>query len=143
MDIVEKVAAAIAEIPGNPSSMEIARIAIEVYQQVLWMPAFNISTRAEMIPELRRHRAQQLTSHIMHIVGKYLCDHGEVHGARDASRDLMDALYESGAEVITDHDRATAGLPPRGPYGLTAEELSIREARMLEVMRHPTFIIPK
>lgn len=137
MNVVEKVAEAIAEIPGKPSTLEIARIAIEAYQEAIWSPTFDISNRAGMVPEFRRARAQQTTAHIMSIVGKYLCDHGEARGHRDASRELMEALYEAGAEVITDHDRATAGLAPRGPYGLTAEELRIRENRLLEVMRQP------
>jgi hypothetical protein len=33
MDIVEKVATDIADIPGDPSSLEIARVAIEAYQR--------------------------------------------------------------------------------------------------------------
>src|SRR5689334_16785386 len=99
MDIVEKVAEAIVDIPGDPSSLEIARIAIEAYQEAMWPPAFGVSNRNGMIPELRRTRAHQLTAHIMQIVGKYLCDHGEARGHRDASRDLMEAIYESGAEV--------------------------------------------
>lgn len=137
MDVVEQVAEAIADIPGNPSSLEIARIAIEAYQEAIWSPTFDISNRAGMVPELRRVRAQQTTAHIMHIVSKYLCDHGEMDGHKHASRELMEALYESGAEVITDIDRATAGLPPRGPYGLTAEELRIRGARLTEAMLRP------
>lgn len=137
MDIVGKVAADIEEIPGNPSAREIARVAIEAYQRELWTPAFNYTNRNGMLPELRRNRTNQLTAQIMQIVGKYLCDHGDAHGARDASRDLFEAIYESGAEVITDLDRAKAGLPPRGPYGLTAEELRIREAKLTEAMLRP------
>lgn len=134
MDIVGKVAADIAEIPGNPSAHEIARVAIEAYQRELWTPHFADRL---VLPELRRMRAQQLTAHIMNVVGKYLCDHGEAHGARDASRDLFEAIYESGAEIITDADRSTAGLQPRGPYGMTADELRIREARLTEAMLRP------
>ena len=33
MNVVEKVAAGIADIPGDPSSLEIARVAIEEYQR--------------------------------------------------------------------------------------------------------------
>ena len=121
MDIVEKVAAEIADIPGDPSALEIARIAIEAYQRELWSPHFDLSSRYTIRPELRRHRANQLTAHILHIVGKYLCDHGDAQGHRDASRALVEALYESGADIVTDVERATAGLPARGPYGLTAD----------------------
>lgn len=136
MDIVEKVAAEIADIPGDPSSLEIARVAIEAYQRELWSPAFDLRNRG-MQPELRRHRANSLTGHIMNIVGKYICVHGEQDGRREASRDLMEALYESGADIITDADRATAGLPARGPYGLTADELRIMEARRIKAMLRP------
>jgi hypothetical protein len=135
MDIVEQVATEISEIPGDPSSLEIARIAIEAYQRALWTPHFGRPNR--VWPELRRNRANQLTAHILSIVGKYLCDHGDVRGHREASRDLFEVLYESGAEVITDADRATAGLSPRGPYGLTEEQLRILDARYTEAMLRP------
>lgn len=145
MDIVGKVAEAVAEIPGNPSPREIARIAIEAYQAALWTPAFDISSRAGMIPEMRRNRASRLTAHIMHLIGKYLCDHGEERGPRNASETLFEAIYESGADIITDGDRATAGLPPRGAYGLTAEELRIMDAKRIQAMLAPMppLIVPQ
>lgn len=145
MDIVSKVAEDIAEIPGNPSAYEIARVAIEAYQRELWTPAFDIGNRNGMVPEFRRKRTMQLTAHIMNLIGKYLCDHGEVRGAGDASRDLFESIYESGAEVITDADRSAAGLVPRGPYGMTAEELRILEARYTVAMlsQIPPFVIPR
>lgn len=139
MDIVDKVAADIAEIPGNPSVREIARVAIEAYQRELWPPAFD---RQHMLPEMRWVRAQRLVAFIMAAMGKHLCEHGERHGARDASHDLFEALYEAGAEVVTDADRAIAQLPPRGPYGLTAQDLVLLEQRRLEVMRTP-LVIPR
>jgi len=144
MDIVEKVAADIADIPGTPSPREIARIAIEAYQRELWTPAFDISNRAGMIPEMRRNRANQITAHIMHLIGKYICEHGsEQRNYRDASETLFEAVYESGAEIITDLDRSKAGLPPRGPYGITAHELQFMEARLMEAMLKPMpFIVP-
>lgn len=135
MDIVDKVAAEIAEIPGRrPSTIEIARVAIEAYQRALWKPAFD---QRCLLPELRRARTQHLVAFIMSIVGGRLCDHGDRDGPRDVSRDLFEALYEVGAEVVTDLDRAAAGLPPRGPHGLTAEELALLEQRRLNAMRAP------
>lgn len=136
MDTVDKVAAAIAEIPGNPTHREIARIAIEEYQNEIWSPTFKVE-RGRILPEYRMIRAMQLTSHIMRIVRKYLCDHDGTKGHKGATQDLMEVLYESGAEVITDADRAVAGLPARGPYGLTAEELGILEMRRVEAMLGP------
>ena len=128
MDMVETVAAEIADIPGDPSTLEIARVAIEAYQKALWSPTFDFTNHRGMMPELRRHRANSLTAQIMQMVGKYICEHGENRGRRDASRDLVEAFYEAGAEIITDLDRTNAGLPPRGPYGMTAEDVRTLEA---------------
>lgn len=131
-DIVEQVATEIADIPGDPSSLEIARIAIEAYQRALWNPMMkegNLFT-----PELRRHRANQIISQIMQILGKYICTHEHRNLHRDANRDLMEIFYEAGAELITDADRAAAGLLRRGPYGLTAQELAIIENKRIEAM---------
>ncbi len=137
MDIVKTVADAIAEIPGNPSNQEIARVAIEEYQKALWPPIFDRDNRFGFVPELRRHHANALTAHIMHIIGKHLCEHGDAHGARDVSRELFEVIYESGAYIVTDADRAGAGLPMRGPYGLTREELKIMEMKRIEAMLAP------
>ena len=142
MDIVEKVAADIIEIPGNPSPREIARIAIEAYQDALW-PPMDFNARSITI-DRRRIRAQQLTAHIMHAIEKYLCQHGEVDGAREANATLFEMLYEAGADIITDLDRANAGLPPRNHSGLTREELYIMEAKRIEAMLKPMppFLMP-
>lgn len=137
MDIVQTVATAIDDIPGNPSTLEIARIAIEEYQNAIWPPLFNIDNRFGFVPELRRHHANALTAHIMHTIGDYLCRHGEVDGLREASRTLFETIYESGAYIVTDADRAEAGLPMRGPYGLTRDELRILELKRTEAMLRP------
>lgn len=134
-DIVEQVATEIAEIPGDPSSLEIARIAIEAYQNAIWPSYFG--RLDPCYPQHRRIRADQLTAHILGIVGEYLREDRDVQGHKEAARALFDALYESGAEVITDADRATAGLSPRGPYGLTVEQLRILDARYTEAMLRP------
>lgn len=143
MDIVSKVAEDISAIPGDASPEVIARVAIEAYQREIWAPAFS-SRMTAVFPELRRTRAHQLTAHIMSIVAPHLCDHGERHSARNVSRALFEAVYESGAEVITDADRAVAGLPARGPHGLTADELHIIEARRIQTMLAPMppFLMP-
>lgn len=141
MDIVDKVAAEIAEIPGSPSAHEIARIAIEAYQKALWTPAFDVTNRAGLLPEPRRHRASQITANVMQILDKYLCDHGDSRAHRDASEDLFETFYESGAEIISDFDRSQAGVPPRGAYGLTATELHIIETRRIEAMLRPMAMV--
>lgn len=135
IDIVEQVATEIADIPGDPSPLEIARVAIETYQRVLWSCHFD--KNPPLYPHHRGNRATVLTAHIMNIIGKYLCDHGKARGHKEASRDLFEAIYESGAEIITDADRAAAGLPQRGPYGLTREQLCILEAHYMRAMLAP------
>lgn len=133
MDIIEKVAKAI-RVRDSQDEFAIARAAIEAYQDAIW-PVRHFSDRLEV--EHRRNKANALTAHVLNVIGKYLCDHGDARGHRDASRDLMQMFYESGADIITDADRSAAGLPARGPSGLTAEELRILEARRIEMMLKP------
>lgn len=135
MDIVEKVAEAIAVIPGNPSRHEVARIAIEAYQDALW-PPMDFGSRTLTIDK-RRMRAQALTAHVMHAIGKYLCRHGQEDSAREANRVLFEMFHEAGADIVTDLDRANAGLAPRDHNGLTREELQIMESRRIEAMLRP------
>lgn len=137
MDIVKTVADAIAEIPGQPSPREVARVAIEEYQNALWTPLFDQDNRFGFVPELRRRHAQMLTAHVMHAIGDYLCRHGEEDGLREASAKLFGMIYESGAYIVTDADRQAAGLPMRGPYGLTQQELQIMEAKRIEAILAP------
>lgn len=137
MDIVKTVADAIAEITGQPGPREVARVAIEEYQKALWTPLFDQENRFGMVPEMRRRHAQALTAHLMHAIGDYLCRHGEEDGLREASGKLFEMIYESGAYIVTDADRQTAGLPMRGPYGLTPQELQIMEAKRIEAMLSP------
>ena len=91
--------------------------------------------RPVIVHQFRKHRADVLTAHIMQIVDKYLRDEGREH--RDCSRELLDVFYDSGAEVITDADRAIAGLSPRNEQGLTAQELQLLEMHRLQVMMRP------
>jgi hypothetical protein len=138
MDVVKTVADAIAGIPDRfPSAEVVARVAIEEYQKALWTPLFDQESRFGFVPELRRRHAQMLTAHIMQAIGDYLCRHGEEDGLREASEKLFEMIYESGAYVLTDADRQAAGLPMRGPYGLTMEELKIMEMKRIEAMLSP------
>lgn len=87
-------------------------------------------------PDKRRLRADALTSHIMHIIGAFITDREhDLH--RCAHEALFKAFYDSGVEVITDMERARAGLMPRNDEGYTAYELQIMEARMQEAMLRP------
>lgn len=95
--------------------------------------------RIGLSPIDRRHmRAAQFVAEVMRIVSPHLCEHGrEVDAHREVSRALMDAFYQEGVEIITDAVRAQAGLSPRGPHGLTIEELHAIEKRRLEIMLAP------
>jgi|SRR6185369_2659214 len=96
-------------------------------------------------PNLRRHRAQALTAHVMQIINRYICDHDPEHDFHSrASRDLYEAFCNAGVEVITDHERAMAGLAPRDEQGLTLQELQAIEYKRLEAMLRPIggFIFP-
>lgn len=146
-EIIEQVAQAICGDNNPENILEIhrirARAAIEAYQSALWPPMSFETTRALTI-DRRRMRANQLTAHIMHTIGKYLCRHGEVDGAREASAALFEMLYEAGADIITDLDRANAGLAPRDHSGMTREELHILEMKRIEAMLapRPPFVMP-
>lgn len=143
-DIIKKVAEAMQAkcqergYKGCPEPLvhHVAAAAIEAYQKALWTPYFD-RPHGMLYPERRRTWANSLTAHIMNAIGKYLCRHGEQDGAREASRDLFDMLYGSGAYIVTDADRAEAGLPPRGPYGLTREDMKIMELKHTEAMLRP------
>lgn len=137
MDIVKKVAEDIAEIPGTPSPEVIARVAIEAYQREIWSPYFSTSWTGQLVPELRRVRATQLTAHIMHLLSEQIRDEGFLDHRRDASNKLFEMFYETGADIIRDLDRRMTGLATRGPYGYTPEELRMIEDRKFLAMMEP------
>jgi len=57
--------------------------------------------------------------------------------ARVVHDTVLDVFSEQGVEVVTDHDRAAIGLPPRGPDGWTVEEMAALERRRLELLTAP------
>lgn len=87
---------------------------------------------------LREHRADALTAHVLHIIGPFLDEGRERDSRPDAARALFQSFYNSGVEIISDADRALAGLSPRGPSGMTKEELAALEARHMEALLRPT-----
>ncbi len=91
--------------------------------------AFEESMRLDV----RRVRSQQITHFIFHALRDFIPD--------DCQGRALDTLYrllhEAGAEIVTDHTRAEAGLPARGPDGWTVEELLALERRRLEIMARP------
>lgn len=91
-----------------------------------------------MIPwnDMRRLRADALTAHVMRIISPYITDyennlHAKAHEA------LYKVFHDAGVEVITDMDRAAAGLMPRDDQGYTRDELQILEMRRREAMMRP------
>lgn len=134
-DIEGKVAAAI-RARDSQDEFALARAAIEAYQEAIW-PVHHFTDKHVFSPQLRHHKANALTAHVMSVIGKHLCEHGDQRGHKEAARALFQMFYESGADIITDADRAVASLPMRGPYGLTAEELHILESRRITAMLEP------
>ncbi len=92
----------------------------------------------DMIPwqDMRRLRADALTAHIMRIISPYITDYENNFHAK-AQQELYKAFHDAGVEIITDMDRAAAGLMPRNYQGYTREELQILEMRRREAMMRP------
>lgn len=66
----------------------------------------------------------------MHLIDEYITDR-ENNNYRKAYNALYEAFHQAGVEVLTDHDRAMAGLPTRDVKGWTPQELAILEAARL------------
>lgn len=105
------------------------------------MSAFDENMRQDM----RRLRIQPLLHEILQIVSKHLSDEDHRRNAmRDLHNELFDKLYEQGVEIMSDHTRAAAGLPPRGRDGWTQEELLALEQKRLEAITRPLQVfVPK
>lgn len=90
---------------------------------------------------LRETRARQMASHIIHTLRPYLAE----DCMPSAYNALVETLMIDGVEVLTDHDRDTHGLPPRGEDGWTHEELVALESSRLENLsrRLPWFVPTK
>jgi len=97
--------------------------------------------RSREIPRynLREARARGLVAAVLHEIGPCI-DEGQM---REVHHRLIELFFHKGVEVLTDHDRELAGLPPRDQDGWTADELRIHEARKLELLLRPlTVTIP-
>lgn len=105
------------------------------------MKAFN-----KMMPDdRRRRRSMVLLSAIMQIVHKHVTfSTVERNIADDIHHQLLTTFLDHGVEIITDADRAEAGLPPRGREGWTGVELCILEHARLSAMMAPIVVhLPK
>lgn len=88
----------------------------------------------------RKIRADALTAMTMRVIERYLDSSPEAreHNVRRlAANALFELFYVAGAEVITDLDRANAGLPPRNDEGYAERELQILEAHREQALMQP------
>lgn len=93
--------------------------------------------------DLRRQRATVLAAEVMRLVDPYICEHGEARGHRDVFDALYRMFWNGGFDIISDMDRAKAGLPPRGYSGWTADELrALERQRLVALMTPPQMIVP-
>lgn len=90
---------------------------------------------------LRLQQARMLVAEIMRIVSPSICGHTDENLHRKVSRELFEAFYNAGVEIITDQDRRDAGLRPRGEAGLTPEKLLILENNRMLAMLQPLSLI--
>lgn len=92
---------------------------------------------------VRNVRAQIVTANVMHALHPIFerVEILESERSRDLRRDaanaIMDVLFAIGVEVITDADRARAGLNPRNEYGLTDVEMLVLEDKRLAALTAP------
>lgn len=97
----------------------------------------------DFTPDRRRQQVMAVIALIMDAIGKHIPDDG--HSRKHATYDLLDALDGAGIDIITNDDRAKAGLPPRGPKGWTDQELKILDLKRMEAMLAPMppLIVPR
>lgn len=95
----------------------------------------NTATMLLDRPNMRRRRAESIARAMLDAVTPFLMETGSER--RDAYYAMLTILCDEGVEVITDHTRSEANLPPRGPDGWTFEELAALEARRLAVLTQP------
>jgi len=96
----------------------------------------NEERRRSLYPDLRLQRATSLVAAVLQKIDPYL-DRQQDRARRDAYEALIELFHSEGVDVITDHDRAAVGLPPRGPSGLTSEEMLAMEKRRLDYLLAP------
>lgn len=84
--------------------------------------------------DIRRRRADVFLHHIMHCIGPHLREDANLSRIAD---DILRQVYDAGAEIITDSERARLGLPPRNLDGWTDAELVAMESLRLELMLKP------
>lgn len=106
------------------------------------------ATEAMMRVDVRQRRAQSLAAAVMDKVHREINainpDDIQHQAAEIVYYAMLDVMCDEGVEVLTDHTRSAAGLPPRGPDGWTIEEiLALERARLDALMAPRTYVIPK
>lgn len=104
------------------------------------MTATQTRERNSFRLNLRENKAKQLASSVLNELDRlipYDCKN-------QVWEKLVDLFMMDGIEILTDHDREQAGLPPRGPEGWTTDELIALEKMRLDVLMKPiSMVIPK
>lgn len=91
-----------------------------------------------MMHQNRRYmRGRQLAAQVLHHIAPYIDQRPERNAMREIARELEELFFCAGVQVITEADRAAAGLDPRDHNGLTLEEIRIMENRLLAAMLEP------
>jgi hypothetical protein len=85
----------------------------------------------------RRRRADMLAARIFSSIKDLVSDRARRH----VYAAIIDTLMAEGAEVVTDEMRAQAGLPERGPDGVTTEELWLLEEFRIQAMQRPLTVV--
>ena len=86
--------------------------------------------------DMRLMRAQHLVAAVMQKLGPYFDDRQD-SARRDAYEALLELFRSEGVDVITDAQRADAGLSPRGPDGYTVDEMLAIEKRRIDMLAAP------
>jgi len=93
-------------------------------------------------PDRRHINAQKFVAEILHIVEQHFSDEDRRRRViRILAEELFDAAWKAGVYLLTDADRAEAGLPERNFSGWTPEELLTLEAKKLEALLRPAPLI--
>lgn len=83
-------------------------------------------------------RARALVAAVMQKIDPFL-DIEQDYVRSEVYNALIELFHSKGVDVITDADRADAGLPPRGADGWTGEELVALERYRFALLTQPIY----
>lgn len=92
----------------------------------------------------RQIRAERITAEIMRILARHVGP-DENNTLKRIHQDISDMFFKADVDIVTEIDRLEAGLPRRGAYGITPEDLAFMELRKKQIMYSmvPGFLGPK